>query len=101
MVAAACFCFNCGFPLSQLPSYIVRVLEQHTFIFVQCLLPQEELHPDFTEMTPHDLDLKLDAVIRGNCVVFFEERTRRCVCEKKSGGEICLPPLWTATMTVS
>lgn len=61
----------------------------------------ERNYRDLMEMTLHDLDFKPDAVIRGHDVVFFEQKKRCSVFEKKSGEEICLSPRWTVAETVS
>ena len=86
---------------SSMPIYLEFGSHKHVPILAHILLVQEELHLDLMETTSHYLDLKLDAVLREVCVVFFGKRIRHSVFEKKSRREICLSPWWTDAMTVS
>ena len=53
-------------------------------ILAHTLPVQEEPHPDLMKMTSHYLDLKSDAVIRGNlCCILWRKYKTFCVSEEK------------------
>lgn len=76
-------------------------LEEQTFLYfsLQCATLWEP-HPDLVEMTLHDLDFKLDTVIREDlsCHLWGKDTM---FCERKSERGISSLPWGTVVVTVS
>lgn len=69
---------------SSTPTYSEVWCSRHLSILAHSLLPPKEPHPDLTETTLHDLDFKLDAIMRGNlgCLLWGKDQLC-CVGEEK------------------